>query len=107
MLLFTNRQVESCAVVEEAFNAARQRRRANHARATATTATTTTTAGGSKGAPVALDTPFERRMYPYVLNNWLICQVRVLFFIRLRPLAFALRDYDLTLLPVCPRRWWW
>ena len=54
MLLFTNRQADACAVVEVAFDAARRRRHATH-----------------------VDTPFERRMYPYVLNNWLICQVRL------------------------------
>lgn len=105
MLLFTNRQAESCAVVEEAFNAARQRRRTNHARATATATTATSAGGRGQGVPVALDTPFERRMYPYVLNNWLICQVRVLFS-QIQPLAFALRDSDLTLLPACLRLWW-
>ena len=95
MLLFTNRQDDACDVVEHAFKMARQRLQQQQ---------TTTfqqskdqppqsnvrkwnlgwlglpdgTVSGSKGTmngmlPDKL-TMFERRQYPSVLNNWLICR---------------------------------
>ena len=103
MLLFTNRQDDACDVVEHAFNMARQRleqqqqqpqqqtalpqsssdQSSNNVRLwnlewlgwlTLPDVTTVGSNGMTKGMLPDKQTMFERRMYPSVLNNWLICR---------------------------------
>ena len=100
MLLFTNRQDDACAVVEHAFTMARQRleqqqttplphRTDQEEKLTEThntaqlwnfgwlglpDGTTKGSKGSMKGTLPDKLTMFERRLYPSVLNNWLICR---------------------------------
>ena len=98
MYLFTNRQNDACDVVEYAFNMARQRLEQQQQQQLAASTlqrkdpppimwwqwnigwlglpdgTTLGSKRTMKGILPDKLTMFERRMYPSVLNNWLICR---------------------------------
>jgi hypothetical protein len=71
MLLFQQRQGEACDVVLTAFDAAQERQQRQQHPPSSPDHSSGSSLTGTDGPKRIL---FERRLYPYVLNNWLICQ---------------------------------